>query len=282
MDREEAMIRTFWFGKDYSYSKNRVKRHKGTIVFLHGLTGHSGVWENYMKHFCKSYNVLAIDIIGHGRSSRPYPFCRYSPKSISKDILEILRKENISSAQFVVHSSSFILLLELVTIRRSIVTSAVVISPYYPNRKSLRWKIARTISLPLSLIAYFLPAKKKFQLLDYKHRGLTADFEVKRILNDISRTSVKSYVALTYYLLRYKNPVAFRLFDSPILIVSGRKDQIIPIREVEAISKRLKTSRLVVMERYAHVMVFPFHKDLIPIIDKFVKGPQAIYIWGAH
>lgn len=49
---------------------------KQTIVLLHDLTLNSNIWACQVKAFRKHYKVLTIDLLGHGRSTKPK--CDYS------------------------------------------------------------------------------------------------------------------------------------------------------------------------------------------------------------
>lgn len=42
---------------------------KGEPLLLHGFTGSSQTWRAFMKKFAKDYQVIAVDIIGHGQSA---------------------------------------------------------------------------------------------------------------------------------------------------------------------------------------------------------------------
>ena len=42
-----------------------------TIVFVHGVGMLSAVWQPQLKYFSSSYQTLAYDLLGHGKSPMP-------------------------------------------------------------------------------------------------------------------------------------------------------------------------------------------------------------------
>ncbi|GEM_PF-553970 len=256
------------------YQKNTFHQNRETIVFLHGLTGHSGVWKKYLHYFDKKYNLLAIDLVGHGQSYRPYSFNKYSPTALSQEVLKILKKENINSAHFVVHSYAFLILLELIKADKRLVKSSVAISPYYPPKETVLWKLERLLSIPAAAVAYFIPTSKQYSLGDYQQEGITADLNVRRIVSDTLRTGIKSYIALNYYSLKYESSEIFKRIKVPFLLITGKRDLVIPVTQVQKLSGKIVNSTLVVLEKNAHVLVYPFHAKVIPHIDLFLEQAE--------
>lgn len=74
------------------------------VVFVHGAGGSSSIWFSQIKAFKEEFNVLMVDLRGHGRSKdllQKYYEENYSFENISKDILEVLDHLNIEKAHFV-------------------------------------------------------------------------------------------------------------------------------------------------------------------------------------
>jgi 2-succinyl-6-hydroxy-2,4-cyclohexadiene-1-carboxylate synthase len=64
--------------------------NKKTIFLLHGFTGSSMDWENFSALFNNRFNIIAIDLIGHGKSDSPKEVNFYKADSINKQIWEIV------------------------------------------------------------------------------------------------------------------------------------------------------------------------------------------------
>ncbi|HAC14855.1 MAG TPA: 2-succinyl-6-hydroxy-2,4-cyclohexadiene-1-carboxylate synthase, partial [Bacteroidetes bacterium] len=73
------------------------------VVFVHGAGGSSAVWFKQIKAYKKNFNVLLVDLRGHGKSA-PGPESErsdYSFESIASDIIEVMDHRNIPKAHFV-------------------------------------------------------------------------------------------------------------------------------------------------------------------------------------
>ena len=86
------------------------------ITFVHGAGGSSTIWFKQIKYFSKKYNLLLLDLRGHGKSkSIPInPFKKkYTFDSITNDILEVINAEKIKKSHFVGISLGSILIRNL-------------------------------------------------------------------------------------------------------------------------------------------------------------------------
>lgn len=254
------------------YEKNNFSDKKETIVFLHGLTGTSDVWEKYFNYFKKNYNVIRIDLLGHGRSKRPYAFNKYKLSYLALSVLEVLEKENIKETNFVCHSFSFLVSLELYRIRKEMVRSFVFISPYAPNRKRFLCKLSIAASFPVSFFFYFMPVVGKYALNDYSRKPVTKEVDLKRVFWDTFNTGFKSYVGLNFYSLRFDDLDFAKKIDVPVLVMSGENDRIILWDDVKRISDKMRTSTLIKLKNRDHIILYPYFNELVVLIEEFFRN----------
>ena len=72
------------------------------VVFVHGAGGSSAVWFKQIRAFQKEFNVLLVDLRGHGRSAAFHgDGSRYTIDALSNDIIDVLDRAKIESAHFV-------------------------------------------------------------------------------------------------------------------------------------------------------------------------------------
>lgn len=72
------------------------------VVFIHGAGGSSSIWYKQIKEFRKHFNVLLIDLRGHGKSQQlTQKYGKYTFNDIAKEIIEVLNAVQIKSAHFV-------------------------------------------------------------------------------------------------------------------------------------------------------------------------------------
>ena len=68
------------------------------VTFVHGAGGSSSIWFKQLKAFRKIYNVLLLDLRGHGDSKMPLKQAfdkKYTFNAITQDIIEVLDYEKI-------------------------------------------------------------------------------------------------------------------------------------------------------------------------------------------
>lgn len=68
------------------------------IVFIHGIGGSILTWKKQIEPFSENYNLLALDLPGHGKSQEDLDI---TVKSVNKKIKEVLDYENIMEADFI-------------------------------------------------------------------------------------------------------------------------------------------------------------------------------------
>jgi pimeloyl-ACP methyl ester carboxylesterase len=83
------------------------------LTFIHGAGGNSSIWFNQIRFFEKHFNLILIDLRGHGKSkkiniNKPYTF-----DGIANDIIEVLNFENIKKSHFVGISLGSILIRKI-------------------------------------------------------------------------------------------------------------------------------------------------------------------------
>lgn len=71
------------------------------IVLIHGAGGSSTIWYKQIKEYKKHFNVLMVDLRGHGKSQNVYSYKNYTFEDISQDVLEVMDHLNIEKAHFI-------------------------------------------------------------------------------------------------------------------------------------------------------------------------------------
>lgn len=74
------------------------------LLLLHGFTGSSQTWRTFMKKFVKDYQVIAVDIIGHGQSAAPKEIKPYSMEAVVEALHELLQQLSLSQVNVIGYS----------------------------------------------------------------------------------------------------------------------------------------------------------------------------------
>lgn len=75
---------------------------KTTLIFIHGWSCDGRYWQKQIPVFAKEYQVIAVDLAGHGHSSLDRS--EYSILSFANDVKAVIEKENIDRAILIGHS----------------------------------------------------------------------------------------------------------------------------------------------------------------------------------
>lgn len=76
---------------------------KEWVTFIHGAGGSSSIWYKQIRTFSEIYNVLLLDLRGHGKSKSIHlkQFKRYSFEVVREDVMEVLNHLHIEKSHFV-------------------------------------------------------------------------------------------------------------------------------------------------------------------------------------
>src|SRR5690554_1768241 len=99
-----------------SYSIYRNKNTSKWVTFVHGAGGSSSIWFRQLRAFKSEYNVLLIDLRGHGQNQHSMKYVKhpkYTFEVVSNDILEVLDHLSIPQSHFIGISLGTILIRDL-------------------------------------------------------------------------------------------------------------------------------------------------------------------------
>ena len=205
---------------------NAVDEGSGdVIVFLHGLGSCGEDWVFQTAFFCATYRVLAPDLRGHGRSSKPAG--PYSIALFASDVAAMLDALSIGRAHVVGLSLGGLVALQMALdfpdrVRSLALTNAFahLLSVDAARLARLAWRGVISLALPLDRSAQHVARS----LFPFPHQAELRRLTAARIAaND--RAAYRASIA------------AIRRFDSrrhlhrvarPVLIVTGDRDRTVP------------------------------------------------------
>jgi predicted alpha/beta-fold hydrolase len=95
---------TFTKKRVIHYTIYENKKNAPWVTFVHGAGGSSSIWFKQIRDFQKQYNVLLLDLIGHGNSNQQIKIAfkqKYTFSALAIDILEVLDHLKIQKSHFV-------------------------------------------------------------------------------------------------------------------------------------------------------------------------------------
>ncbi len=223
------------------------------VVFVHGAGGSSSIWFKQIRDFREHFNVLLIDLRGHGGSPKPAaPVPPYTFQEVSQEILDVMDHLGIASAHFVGISLGTILIRTVGEIAPDRVRSMVMGGAV--TRLNLRSRVLVTLGnagkrfIPYMwlyrLFAWIIMPKKRHQ----KSRLL--------FVGEAKKLAQKEF--LRWFQLTCEVNPLLRFFEEkelaiPTLYLMGEEDHMFlpPVRQLV---KRHSNSILRVLDGSGHVV----------------------------
>jgi pimeloyl-ACP methyl ester carboxylesterase len=88
-------------GQRLSYRRYRSNRSADWVVLIPGAGAASVIWRRQIQVLRRTYNVLAIDLPGHGRSPHGTHSDVYSFESMAAQVVDVMDKEGVASAHLI-------------------------------------------------------------------------------------------------------------------------------------------------------------------------------------
>lgn len=82
--------------ESYAYKIHQQKPGVPYLLMLHGFMGEHRVFDHLMNDLCEFCNPVTIDLLGHGKSSKPLQSDRYNEHNQVEDILLLIQKLDVS------------------------------------------------------------------------------------------------------------------------------------------------------------------------------------------
>ncbi len=224
------------------------------VTFVHGAGGSSAIWYKQLKTFKKDFNVLLIDLRGHGKSKEPIykKFKRYTFDSISDEIIEVLDHLKISSSHFVGISLGTILIREI-TERYPERTSSLIMAGAV-MKLNFRGQILMRFGATFKSIIPYLILYRFFAVIimpKKKHR------ESRLLFVNEAKKLRQSEFKRWFTLISEVNPLLrfFRIKESgvPTLYVMGEEDHMF-LPSISKLVKNHSNTQLFVIPACGHVV----------------------------
>lgn len=226
------------------------------VTFVHGAGGSSIIWFKQIRDFRKQYNVLLLDLRGHGESKAPLKTAakqEYTVAALANDMLEVLDFLDIKKTHFVGISLGTVLIRQLAEMYPERVQSMIL------GGATLKVNLRAKVLLQLgNLLKHVLPHVELYQFFAFvimpkkkhrKSRGLFIN-ETKKITHEEFINWYKLTNEIAQVLKRFREVE----LNIPTLYVMGEEDYMFLPAVREVVENHNKTSQLFVMANCGHVV----------------------------
>lgn len=236
------------------YKEFKNSDDKDWVVFVHGAGGSSSIWFSQIRDFKKHFNVLLVDLRGHGKSKdllQKYYEENYSFEFISRDVLEVLDHLNIEKAHFIGVSLGTIIIRTLGEIAPERVKSAVLCGAI--TRLNIR---SRILVFMGHLFKRFIPYMWLYKFFAWIIMPRKRHAKSRNLFIREAKKLYQKEFLRWFKLTNEVNPL-LRYFKekeitAPMLYVMGSEDHMF-LPPVKQIVKKHANSSLEVIENCGHV-----------------------------
>jgi pimeloyl-ACP methyl ester carboxylesterase len=236
------------------YKKYESSDKNDWVVFVHGAGGSSSIWFSQLRDFKKHFNVLLIDLRGHGKSKdllQKYYEEDYSFEFISKDILDVLDHLEIEKAHFIGVSLGTIIIRTIGEIAPDRVKSAVLCGAI--TRLNIRSRILVFLGHMFKRFIPYMWLYKFFAwiIMPRKRHAKSRNLFIREAKKLYQKEFLRWFKLTNEVnpLLKYFKEKEIK---SPMLYVMGSEDHMF-LSPVKQIVEKHKNSTLQVIENCGHV-----------------------------
>ena len=236
----------------YSYPHTTSKKW---VTFVHGAGGSSSIWYKQIRDFRKHFNVLILDLRGHG-NSKPTLKDTFNPKytfdSITADIVEVIDHLKIKKSHFVGISLGTILIRNLAEKKPQLVQSMIMGGAII--KMNFRSQVLMKVGSIFKSVVPYMMLYKLFAFIIMPKKN----HKKSRLLfvNEAKKLYQKEFLRW-FKLTSEINPLLrfFRAKDIqiPTLYVMGAEDHLF-LPSIKNIVKKHVTSSLFVIDNCGHVV----------------------------
>jgi pimeloyl-ACP methyl ester carboxylesterase len=243
------MSKELLFYKTYHHSTSNE-----WVVFIHGAGGSSSIWFKQIKEYRKHFNLLLIDLRGHGKSNqliRDLLDNRYTFKTVTMDILQVLDHLNIKHAHLVGMSLGTIIVRNVAELAPQKVSSMVLGGAI--TRLNIRSQILVTLG---NLSKHFIPYMWLYKLFAYIVMPQRNQKESRHLFIREAKKLCQKEFKRWFILAADVNPLMRYFKDRelpiPTLYLMGELDYMFiqPVKEMVAVHR---ASQLVQIPNCGHV-----------------------------
>ena len=242
------------------------------VTFVHGAGGSSSIWFAQIRDFKKVFNVLLIDLRGHGKSKKPIyeKLKKYSFDHIGDEVIDVLDHLEIESTHFIGISLGTVIIREITERYPQRTTSMVMGGAIM--KLNIRGQVLMYCGVALKSVIPYLLLYRFFAFIIMPRKTHRASRNL--FINEAKKLYQKEFIRW-FTLVAQVNPLLalFRINDTgiPTLYIMGAQDHMF-LPSITKLVQDHQSSRLYVIPECGHVVNVEqpkiFNSEVISFIQK--------------
>lgn|SRR5699024_3311969 len=251
------------------YYKTIIKSEEAEwVTLLHGAGGSSSIWFKQMRYYRKHFNVLLVDLRGHGKSANKEWKKNDSFEHLAKEVIDVLDHLKIKKTHIIGMSLGTIVGQTMADSYPERITTLVLGGAII--NVNLRTKFLLAIG---RIIMNFVPYMLLYKLFAYIIMPRKEHEESRlRFINEAKKVSQKQFikwVKLTKLVNPYLAHLQVATKNIPTLFIMGDEDYLF-MPPVERLVKDYENFYLEVIEQAGHVCNIDKPEEFNKISSQFI------------
>ena len=219
------------------------------LVMVHGLGANSSLWAHQVKPFSERFRVIALDLRGFGRSSKPPHAGDYSIELMTDDVIGVCQALDLLSVHFLGASMG------------GFIAQTIALKAPDLIRSVMLCHTGSEQAIPADVLAERLEALEKISMDEYA--GLVASQALAQppdpIIEEWLREMIADNDRVPYVHVLATALAGFDVSDKvhaircPAIVVAGSDDRVIPPEKGKALSERIQGCEYHLVEGVGHI-----------------------------
>lgn len=235
------------------------------LVFIHGAWTNHEWWRWIIPEFSDRFSTLCFDLRGHGKSSKLQG--PYSVKGFANDLNELLSYHNIDDCVLLGWSLGGLVAMQYCIDFPQKIKAQVLISTRSKKDTMMKLEILLfKLLTQVHLLSFRNELRKRFQnMFRQETPADIVDWATRQLL----LTSREDFFRIAESYLDWslcKNLSAIKI---PSLVISGKRDGLIPTKFSEQMCRELPCAKLIIMQDCNHTIILDRPTDVCKVVQEF-------------
>ena len=238
-----------------------IDKKKPTIVLMHGSGLTHIVWSLHEQFYLsQGFNVLSVDLPGHGNSEGP---SLKSIEEISNWIKSLMLEADISKVIIIGHSQGCLVGIDFASRYPELIEKLVLVAGSY----------RMPVNQDLIDLAEAGDERAVLLMMKWGYEGSKAFIggnPVKKIIN--SAREIREVLAVDLKACNnYKNgEESIKKIDCPTLCIFGDLDKMVPVKIGLKMSEQIKNSETKIISDCGHMIIFEKAFEMRKLVKEFI------------